>query len=310
MGEPSKPKFPGKGTEDEPHTVKHSECYDDVAGESTKEKQALQLQSLLDMESELEDAMCKIRKRMMVIRMIGLMSEDDALKDSLLQNSGKMIEFLNCTLHRAANVCKKRQARRTHRKNNSAEMDVDEDAPSKEDSNDVTEDEIQSLTTTLGLLRNMVVGSGDASCKYTKVETSDWDILQLGLEDLKVIENCHEEKSISFLAGKLRELISTNIAVMDHNKRIRIDTDSIRRKTEELKNKVQEFRVLLDQASNEASELAETTHSEEENHGASIVIPITEKTIIEDEASSAVNLPPIEGNEVLSLKSLASNIIK
>ena len=99
-------------------------------------------------------------------------------------------------------------------------MDVDEDVPHKENSNEVTEDEIQSLTTTLGLLRNMVVGSGDASCKYTKVKTSDWDILQLGLEDLKVIENCHEEKSISFLAGKLRELISTNIAVMDHNKRV------------------------------------------------------------------------------------------
>ena len=91
--EPSKNKFPGKETEDEPLiTVKHSDSYDDVAIESAKEKQALQLQSLLDMESELEDAMCKIRKRMMVIRMIGLMSEDDALKDSLLQNSGKMIE--------------------------------------------------------------------------------------------------------------------------------------------------------------------------------------------------------------------------
>merc|ERR1712226_325455 len=100
--EPSKLKFPGKETGDEPlNTVKHSDSYDDVAGESAKEKQALQLQSLLDMESELEDAMCKIRKRMMVIRMIGLMSEDEALKDSLLQNAGKMIEFLNCTLHRA-----------------------------------------------------------------------------------------------------------------------------------------------------------------------------------------------------------------
>jgi len=29
---------------------------------------------------------------MMVIRLIGLMSEDDILKDSLLNNSGKMIE--------------------------------------------------------------------------------------------------------------------------------------------------------------------------------------------------------------------------
>ena len=50
------------------------------------------IQSLLEMESELEDSMRKVRKRMMVIRMIGLMSEDEGLRESLLQNSGKMIE--------------------------------------------------------------------------------------------------------------------------------------------------------------------------------------------------------------------------
>ena len=50
------------------------------------------IQSLLEMESELEDSMRKVRKRMMVIRMIGLMSEDEGLRQSLLQNSGKMIE--------------------------------------------------------------------------------------------------------------------------------------------------------------------------------------------------------------------------
>ena len=49
------------------------------------------IESLLEMERELEDSMRKVRKRMMVIRMIGLMSEDEGLKESLLQNSGKMI---------------------------------------------------------------------------------------------------------------------------------------------------------------------------------------------------------------------------
>ena len=55
-------------------------------------KEARNLKILLDLELELEESMCKIRKRMMVIRLIGLMSEDDILKDSLLNNSGKMIE--------------------------------------------------------------------------------------------------------------------------------------------------------------------------------------------------------------------------
>ena len=53
------------------------------------------LQNLLEMESELDESMRRIRKRMMVIRLIGLMSEDEALKESLLQNSGKMIEVSN-----------------------------------------------------------------------------------------------------------------------------------------------------------------------------------------------------------------------
>ena len=88
---------------------------------------------------------------------------------------------------------------------------------SKESSDELTAEEIQSVTTALGLLRNLVVGGNDSGCKYTNVKTSDWDTLELGLEDLEVLECCHEDKSISVMAGKLRELISVNIAVMDFN---------------------------------------------------------------------------------------------
>ena len=42
----------------------------------------------------------------------------------------------------------------------------------------------------------------------------------MGLEDLEILETYHEEKSISAMAGKLKELITTNIAVMAHNKRV------------------------------------------------------------------------------------------
>ena len=63
---------------------------DDAEMKHSTEEQTIQ--SLLEMESELEDSMRKVRKRMMVIRMIGLMSEDEGLRESLLQNSGKMIE--------------------------------------------------------------------------------------------------------------------------------------------------------------------------------------------------------------------------
>ena len=70
-----------------------STCDIEKADADTQEtKEARNLKILLDLELELEESMCKIRKRMMVTRLIGLMSEDDILKDSLLNNSGKMIE--------------------------------------------------------------------------------------------------------------------------------------------------------------------------------------------------------------------------
>ena len=91
----------------------------------------------------------------------------------------------------------------------------------KEEPYEITSNEMQSLTTALTLLRNLVVGNDNNGLKYRiKVKTSDWDILQLGLEDLQVLENCHSEKSVSLVAGKLRELISTHIAVMNHNKQV------------------------------------------------------------------------------------------
>jgi hypothetical protein len=69
-----------------------------ILGLNTKEmepedlKYMQTLQNLLEMESELDESMRRVRRRMMVIRLIGLMSEDEVLKDSLLNNSGKMIE--------------------------------------------------------------------------------------------------------------------------------------------------------------------------------------------------------------------------
>ena len=69
---------------------KISNVKDDIEMKHSTEEETIQ--SLLEMETELEDSMRKVRKRMMVIRMIGLMSEDEGLRESLLQNSGKMIE--------------------------------------------------------------------------------------------------------------------------------------------------------------------------------------------------------------------------
>ena len=56
----------------------------------TKNKDTVE--SLLDMEFELDETMRKIRKGLMIIRLIGLMSEDEKLQNALMQDSGQMIE--------------------------------------------------------------------------------------------------------------------------------------------------------------------------------------------------------------------------
>ena len=87
---------------------------------------------------------------------------------------------------------------------------------------------------------------------------------------------------------------------------MRNDADNIRRKTEELNNKIQEFKDLLTQAKNETpinedSELKanEAPHSNEGDLGATR----------ESNLSPSVT-PQDDQNEVLSLKSLASSVIE
>ena len=76
--------------------TKHNDCKHmeiTVEGNDIEHSENTQtLESLLEMEYELEETMCKIRKRLMVIRLIGLMSEDESLKNALAQNAGKMIK--------------------------------------------------------------------------------------------------------------------------------------------------------------------------------------------------------------------------
>ena len=81
-------------------------------------------------------------------------------------------------------------------------------------------EEVQSLTTALGLLRSLLVGSNDSAFKCTSIKVSDWELLQLGLEDLEVLEHHHGEKSVSLMAGKLKELISMQAALMGHTKKV------------------------------------------------------------------------------------------
>ena len=55
---------------------------------------------LLEFESELEATMQRLRKNLMVIRLLGLMSEDEELQDQLMKDSKRLLDFICITLNR------------------------------------------------------------------------------------------------------------------------------------------------------------------------------------------------------------------
>ena len=59
-------------------------------------------QKLLDFETELDQTMATLRRNLMIIRLLGLMSEDDQLQESLMKNSEQLLDFILLTLKRGA----------------------------------------------------------------------------------------------------------------------------------------------------------------------------------------------------------------
>ena len=87
---------------------------------------------------------------------------------------------------------------------------------------------------------------------------------------------------------------------------MRNDADNIRRKTEELNNKIQEFKDLLTQAKNETPIKEDCESKENEAPQSNEVILGTSR---EPNSSPSVTSQD-DQNEVLSLKSLASSVIE
>ena len=130
-------------------------------------------------------------------------------------------QFIQCTIHRAAIVCQKREAL-----NGIEKLSTDENLnigaqPCK---SEVTPDEVQSITTALGLLRNVIIGEKGSGFNQPNVKNGDWELLKLGLEDLEILQNGHGEKNIRSMAGKLRELISAHLMVMEQTNRVSCKT--------------------------------------------------------------------------------------
>ena len=104
---------------------------------------------LLEFESELDATMLRLRKNLMVIRLLGLMSEDEELQDQLMKDSSRLLDFICITLNRGAAIAVARKERRDTRRSCKSEQELDEDED--EDYGSVML-ETQSLNTALTLL--------------------------------------------------------------------------------------------------------------------------------------------------------------
>lgn len=151
-----------------------------VNSESLEEK-------LLSFERDLDKTMLKLRKNLMIVRLLGLLSEDDKIQQNLMKDSEQLLEFVCLTIERCAMSC--------------ANEDNEE-----EDGSQILE--AQSLMMALTLL----------SVKVTQpdVQIDEWKRLQACLNDLDTLGKKYPDERARQLARRLKLLIATHGAVMDH----------------------------------------------------------------------------------------------
>ena len=66
-------------------------------------------EQLLQLERDLDSTMNSLRRKLMVIRLLGLMSEDEKLQEEVMKNPTRLIKFLSLTFQRCATMCLLRQ---------------------------------------------------------------------------------------------------------------------------------------------------------------------------------------------------------
>ena len=179
-------------------------------------------QQLLQLERDLDSTMNNLRRKLMIIRLLGLMSEDEKLQEKVLESSSRLIQFLSLTFQRCAAMAKKRQ-------NATTEEDLD-----------IGMAERQSLQTALTLLNHVVL--------QPNVPNEHWEHLKDSLEDLKILSELYEEEATKKLAGKLHELIAVNVQIIQHHSDMKSKAQDILAKTQEAKGKMAEIREFTQKA--------------------------------------------------------------
>jgi len=143
-----------------------------------------------------------------VIRLLGLLSEENNFQENLLSESDKMIKFVSSSIKRAA--------RGVAAGGESSVMAV------------------QSLNMALSIL--------SVHLTQVNVPMADWERMLESQEDLKILED-HADERISKISSQLYNLIATQGIVVEEVRLLKENTKKIQEETEKLKVKGQEIKA-------------------------------------------------------------------
>jgi len=166
---------------------------------------------LIEMENTMDNMMHRMRRNLMVIRLLGLYSEDKTLQDNLMNESPRMIKFIGATIQRAARAIK-------------SEKPVEEATCVMA---------TQSLNMSLTIL--------SLHLTQAVVTSDDWRRMQDYLEDLLVLSE-HPDPRIARLAGQLHQLVAAQGEVLTQTELMVKKTKDLQEETKKLKVKAEELK--------------------------------------------------------------------
>lgn len=278
--------------------VEDDELGDDPELPEAKEGTNLE-QQLLDLEANLDTSMNKMRKNLMVIRLLGLLSEDDKLQENLMDESSKLIQFLTSSLKRGAMLLTKQK----------------ENINNEDGGRPGGIMAVQSLNMALSIL-----------CVHLTrrtVTVEDWNQVQAVVDDLEVLK-LHDDPRISKMSGQLQQLILTHGVILDQTKAMKERTVKIKAETEQMNQKIKEIKAIgkkmedekMDENKEKLNKKIEEANKAKENRAKKDIPEASSAAVDENEDMSEYKLAlfdlsdpllPVRGHGIIELTRLIEN---
>ena len=190
---------------------------DDIDPELPTAKEGENLeQKLLDLELHLDETMHRMRSNLMVIRLLGLLSEDDKFQENVMEESSRLIDFLSATLRRGAVLCQRQ----------------------KEVSEEGVEVAVGGVMAVQSL--NMALSILCVHLTQSNVSVDDWRQAQAVVDDLSLLTG-HSDQRVA----KLHKLVLTHGVILDQTKAMKENTEKIREETGKMQEeKTKELKAI------------------------------------------------------------------